>query len=409
MPELDQSLIKKLFHLGERTAVDLENPVPALGEPAQLADLAILQKFETLVQKIIEKDDGELALLGRRVLEDILLPEYPQLKQEQPEIYERYERLIVLLKFINLVTRGIPQISELIEQHIIDALQAGIPVKNKFEEVLEDYDDMLLGGTIAQALANALSKSTQPLGQAPIALKGENRPVRPTVANFLTDYFQATLPPPGRMQRVGAVERITYLNQSPNVRSLSKDNKDVLLRVLELYDWLRFGSVEYAEARASVGVPGGSTYTRGESLAIPKQARSLPPPPRPVRPSVETRVVPPPKPAAQAGITRETVPSQSPPSLSPFGRSLRREGEKAGGERVPRTTALNEDLYRETLAELARQRAEAQKTPERAREISVNEALIRAGQKEIPSDHGQVTAGEKDVEEKLRKLEDKLK
>src|SRR3989338_9066789 len=97
MSEIDQKLIQKFFHLGERTLADMENPVPNLTDAGQLSDPAMLAQFEAVVKKLVEMDDGETALLGRRLLEDILLPQAPQL-QDAREIYERYQKLIIILK-----------------------------------------------------------------------------------------------------------------------------------------------------------------------------------------------------------------------------------------------------------------------------------------------------------------------
>lgn len=236
MPELDQNLIRKLFHMGERCPADFERPAPEFKNVTQLSDPAIFDQFEKLVKEIIKEDDQEVALLGSRVLKD-LLKQYPQLRQSSPELFGRYLVLLALLRFINLSVPGLPEISELIRNHLVDALRAGIPVVRKFEDVLDSYDDVLLGGEISALLGKALVDSNIRIGREQLILGKEKRTAAPTLGNWLIDYRIMI-----GADRGGAMERITYLNQSENVRKLSKSDQDLLKHVLKIYDWLRFGT-----------------------------------------------------------------------------------------------------------------------------------------------------------------------
>src|ERR1039458_2437123 len=93
-------LVTKLFHLGERTKLDMNRPVP-------------------------------------------------QMRQQTPQIYQRYQKLIALLKFMNLVVYGLRDIDKIVQEHLVSAIQAGINVKEKFQRVLDDFDDVLMAGQIA--------------------------------------------------------------------------------------------------------------------------------------------------------------------------------------------------------------------------------------------------------------------
>lgn len=241
MPELDQILIQKLFHLGERYPADFENPVPSLTQASQLADSLIPQAFETLVKKIIQQDDGEVAFLGRRVLEDMLLSQYPELKMQNPNIYQSYQRLVGLLKFVNLSARGTEQISELVEKYLLDAMLTGIPVNKKFDEVLDIYDDEMFGGVIAETLGKAMLKSTGNIGNKQI-IRPDGKNVSSFIGNWLSDYNQSALYSLPAGEKRGAVQRITYVNKSQNTHGLSDDDRKLLLHVFELYDWLRYGA-----------------------------------------------------------------------------------------------------------------------------------------------------------------------
>ncbi len=447
---------------------DFENPVPNITEAKQLADPALFQQFETLVQKIIDKDDQEVALLGRRVLEDILLPQYPELQNGEPEIHERYQRLIVLLKFINLAVRGMPEITSLIENNLIVALQAGIPIKKKFQEVLNVYDDTLLSGTVSGSLIKALSNSTEKLGTAILLLKGKNQPAHPTLANWLSDYRISTLQPVGGGEQIAtAFDRVTYIRQSPNVKKLSKDEQDVLLRVLEPYDWLRFGS-----ALLRTGLEESATATAREPLYIKKERLVVPSPPKsPITPTPPV-VWPKPPEKKEFGISnieyggkssgildtkyqiqdtkKRVLPTPPPPPKTEFriqnlesrnetGREEEKGARIISEREVPFVTPpapakakmeVSEDLYRKTLEELNKLRTE--ETTEPGKGFSVNEALVHAkknlpfqeespifgeepssssvmsGQASPPPAPKPSSGEQESVEEKLRKLKDKL-
>lgn len=441
MPDLDYNLIKKLFHLGEQVPADFENPVPNITDAKQLADPAMLQQFETLVKKIIEKDDQEVALLGRRVIEDMLLPQYPQLQNEAPEIYDHYQRLIILLKFINLVVRGMPEITSLIEKHLIAALQAGIPIKKRLQEILNVYDDTLLSGTISESLTNALSNSSEKLGTTPLLLKGKNQPVPPTLANWLLDYRISTLQPVGGGEQIAtAFDRVTYITRSPNVKKLSKDEQGILLRVFELYDWLRFGSYLL---RTGLEEPTAPKFMVRERIVVPpkpavseerlaiREKRVLPPAPRPPKVEAERPLSPPLPTPGERGmpgrlkveekpfvppVIKAQPPSPRPPvSPPPHLPSPTRGEELVEGEKQ------GEQLYRTTLEQL-------QKAREPREPFSVNEALARAGITPPETQHGEIVPGKPEeqqpsqspvanrqspssdeVDKKLKELEEKIK
>ncbi|MBI4363257.1 MAG: hypothetical protein HY545_00205, partial [Candidatus Doudnabacteria bacterium] len=213
MPDIDQNAIQKLFQMGQRSPADLERPVPQLGSVTQLADPALLAKFEALVKEIIKEDDGEVALLGVTVLKK-LLKEYPQLKQESMKIYEKYFELISLLKLVNLSAQGgMPEIKELVANHLLDALQAGVNIQKEFDGVLDAYDDMLLEGQVAYELGQAMVSCVNRIGQHPLLIGRQKRQAPPTIGNWLIDYRSAVAADKG-----GSYEQITYMNQSENAR-----------------------------------------------------------------------------------------------------------------------------------------------------------------------------------------------
>mgnify|MGYP001605518717 CR=1 FL=1 len=225
-----------------KNVTPLSGQAPFITDRKQLADPAVLKQFSNLVREIVRADNREQAIEGRFVLEDMLLGEYPQLATENREIYNQYQEQIALLKFVVLSARPLPEIEKLLRDYSLLALRSGIPVQLKLQEVLDVYNDILMEGKIAESLAKAFLSSAESLGQESLLLKGTDNTVSPTIGNWIRDYLQSSSPSLDPDQRPGSIERISYFNQSPNVRKLSKDVGDLLLRMIELYDWLRFGS-----------------------------------------------------------------------------------------------------------------------------------------------------------------------
>ncbi|MBI4049338.1 MAG: hypothetical protein HY395_00775 [Candidatus Doudnabacteria bacterium] len=252
MPELDLNSIKTLFRMGEETQADLERSVPVFVTPSQIADPEIFSKFESLVKDIIDRDDGEVALLGIKVIGQFL-KQYSQLRSDNPQVYSRYVRMIALLKFINLSSnRGLPEIKELISNYLLDALRAGIKVHEKFDWVLDVYDDVLMGGEVAYELGKAMLTCNNRIGQQPLLFTKSKRQASPTIGNWLIDYRSMIAADKG-----GAFEQISYLKQNENARKLSGQERELLERILKLYDWLRFGTSleEYHGQKAPASTP----------------------------------------------------------------------------------------------------------------------------------------------------------
>jgi len=232
-------------------AVSSQNPKSFITDRKQLADSKVFEAFEDLVKKIIDFNDREQSLKARFVLEDMLLNEYPQLAEEAPVLFVKYKKLVVLLKFLLLSTRPWTEIEELIQNHLVEAIAAKIPVHEKLNDVLRVYDDVRLEGEIAESLGKAMLKVTTVLGSGQIT-RPDGKTVSAFIGNWLRDYDQSALYTLSAGDKRGAIHRVTYLNKSQNTRGLSEENRKLLLNVLELYDWLKYGPSYLVEASGKI-------------------------------------------------------------------------------------------------------------------------------------------------------------
>jgi hypothetical protein len=89
----------------------------------------------------------------------------------------------------------------------------------------------------------------------------------PTVSDWIRDYnaFAA------KAAKHDAYTRVTYMNESQNVRSLKPEQKEILKSVLEFYDWLRIGSgkLDWAKLQQSIKPPVASQTKPSIKHAVP--------------------------------------------------------------------------------------------------------------------------------------------
>jgi hypothetical protein len=315
------------------------NPTTRITDPKQLADPKIYQVFEDFVMQIIQNDHGDQALRVRARLEDELLVKYPQLQKEKPELFIKYNQLVVLLKFVLFSSRPFEQIEELIHSYLLFAINHKVSIQDKFQDVLDVYNDIMMDGKIAESLAVAMIESRTLIGKQELITPSRKK-VPPTIGNWMRDYDSATRSKLTEDEKRGAVQRITYLNTSPNGRTLSSDDRKNLLNIFEIYDWLKFGSVTENKFGKEQNRPVVAQPVQKQSY-IPQAKpflKSSPNPPKPqlphgesiedLRKRVETTTVDLTqisKPIKEASKPTPKPPSPSVPKSNPVVQEIRRE------------------------------------------------------------------------------------
>jgi hypothetical protein len=254
--------LKKLSLEGSYTKAQLQETVMdvSLDSPNTLA------QFESLLKESIKNNDSKLALMCRYLLEDILVAPKQKTLVRDPETYRRFQTQIALFKFINLSIRGLPEINNLVSENLIEASRAGIKIKEKFQEVLDSFDDFLMEGHIAEALANSMIACEEKIGNLAIS-KNESKAVPQTVGNWLNDYLQYGLG--SAEHKTGSIERIGYFRFNKNTQALSEEDKQVLLEIFRLYDWLRYG--EHSGEKESTISVGETAYMQSGRYELPEE------------------------------------------------------------------------------------------------------------------------------------------
>ncbi len=359
-------------------------------KPEWLKDEHILYELKLFVLDVSDSNDAADAGRCFTILHD-LLRKAPNLAREHPDIFREYLRLLAVLKASLLVTMPDDDIHTFLRENLLLTLEVqDLEVRDKINDLLTLYLGFPDGqANFAKELLRVIEKNDEYLGTVWLKLKGREHPERPVVANWLIDYnqFSVSLSKPGLgITKRGGTERATYATQSENVRQLTADEKAILLRLLELYDWLRF---EVAGEQAS-SAPQGFSYMSKERVVFPSPPRA----PAPKATKLETGIsnieyggkpsgIPDTKYQIQ-DTRKRVIPTPPRPPKRESGMSYMEYGRKPSD--IPNTKyeipdtekerakiEISEELYSKVREE------EAKREP-----TSINEAIIHAREKALP-------------------------
>ncbi len=166
--------------------------------------------------------------------------------QMDPGLFSKYLGLLKALKLFGISDLSDQQKEKLLSEDVLEILQLGfVDVQAWIDSMFSAYHaapDII--DQIKAALLKGLENNLERLGSGNIESKAEGRGISPTIQNWLVDYRSFSQAQPGKTVR-GTLEEVSYINQAPNPKILSTDDKQVLQRVLKLYDWLAFNEFNY--------------------------------------------------------------------------------------------------------------------------------------------------------------------
>jgi len=207
--------------INQLTVKDLENPQTYQRFLYTLAD----PEYQTNPSSIIA---GINSLL-------ILLKKYPQFSQDFPEINKKYLEIIIYLKFQSLAVQPSSIILDLFKNYLIFAIESQVEIKVKLESLFSWYHYAIIDWENLRILIlKAFKENEEQIGGGKIKLQQEER--EPTIKNWLNDYiiFSAS------NKDSKTLDRTVYLSQSANTQKMKPKEKEILIKALELYDYLDF-------------------------------------------------------------------------------------------------------------------------------------------------------------------------
>lgn len=226
--------LEKLANLSKMTLADLSRP-EILGRFQELAAQA--DKYAYL------NEANQLLLLLVSLLE-----KHKALAQSDQQLFKDYQRLIIYLKFLTLISRPANEIEELFKKHLLLAIRQEISLKDRLRLLFLLNTDERVGDKLRISLIKAMEANEEKIGKENLAGLADNVLALPYVKNWLRNYN--SLFPIDKQVR-GEFEQATYLNQNKNVGKLKAREKDILAGVIKLYDYLRYPEEAKSEVKAT--------------------------------------------------------------------------------------------------------------------------------------------------------------
>jgi hypothetical protein len=164
------------------------------------------------------------------------------------ELSTKYLRLLKILKLLSLRTLDEKQQEVFFKEQILDTFKTDIiDAKEWVEKIFISYFD---GGDQNENLRalylKSIEKNQEILGSdnRQLIINGEEKLVNPTIQNWLFDYNSSSHVSKD-LNRRGGYEQVNFVTGSLNARKLDKENRDLLLKIVQFYDWLKFDPLQY--------------------------------------------------------------------------------------------------------------------------------------------------------------------
>lgn len=263
MISLSDINIEKLENISKLTMDDLRNP----------------EVFSRLKELAAEIDTYGLLKEANYLLEYLigLLNRNKELAQNEPRLFKDYQRLIVYLKFLTLISQSINEIEDLFRKHLLLALRKEVDLKECLRLLFLIKLDEDTGYNIRRGIIKAVEANEEKIGKENLAGGADRLPIYPYIKNWLRDYISFF---PAEKEARGELEQVTYLNQNKNFKKLNQEEKKILTGLIKLYDFLCFPAAEKEEVRATWHTP--RTIPRAPKMEEINKAGNI------VKPAVES-------------------------------------------------------------------------------------------------------------------------
>lgn len=219
MPELnfyDTSDIDKI------QKEDLENPV-------------VLRQLQVVADEYLKGADvGE----AQEVLNHLLavFKRYPEFPTEHSELWPTYRSVLVQLRWTALPVLTDDEVEDLFRQNLLYAFGRAVEIEEKLGGLFRIHKDVETLGYRRLMVLRGLKDNQEWIGKISIMIDGSRVPAAPTVKNWLQDYDSSA--PSGHSRGVLAEEN--YLAQSVNCKKISAEQREIIRRLVKVYDFLRF-------------------------------------------------------------------------------------------------------------------------------------------------------------------------
>jgi hypothetical protein len=163
-------------------------------------------------------------------ISQLLSDKSSQLVKTNPKRYEELQRYWVLTAFAAFIGYAQDDKNNLLQRRILFAIQKGLDPQSLLDQYYSVFKSEEFIQETFRVFAHDLEENTETFGSTPITVEGKR--MLPQLKYWILDYSKF----PSKVAKRGAVERLNYVNNSPNAKALTQGQRDVLLSVLKLYD-----------------------------------------------------------------------------------------------------------------------------------------------------------------------------
>jgi hypothetical protein len=194
---------------------------------------------------------------------------------------QQYDGLVkqwTLLSFGAFTILKADEQQNLLKTRLLVAIQAGYSAEDFTRAHFDMYESDEFLAPLFQSYSQLIRQNTEQLGSGSVEVAGTK--YLPQIRYWVLDYSKA----PSQSARRSSIDRLGYVNASPNTRQLTQAQRSWLLEVLKLYDLLNA-----VERPAEVERPGKKSTAASPATAQPIVVMTppqAPPTPQPDLPTI---------------------------------------------------------------------------------------------------------------------------
>lgn len=193
------------------------------------------------------------------------------------DLQAKYLRMFKVLRLQSLLTVKDEAKAKFFREGILDCFRASYTSVRLWVELIfrsnSNARDII--DSLRKLFVSALRENLESLGSEQIKLPGEDALKPPILKNWLSDYEIFTRNLPTRPASAGRIEEGQYLTSSQNASKLNSADRDILLKVLELYDWLKYSKMEFDYSYPGVKVKPEDSGEEKEHVLISQEMADL--------------------------------------------------------------------------------------------------------------------------------------
>jgi hypothetical protein len=185
-------------------------------------------------------------------LSEVLQNRGSEIESKSPQLYESYQKYWINLAFSSFVSLEVADQENLLKTRIFFAIEHGYDLNDLLKQFYSFFESDEFIKEIFRSFSKDLEQNSEQFGTMPVEFEGHK--MLPTLKYWIMDYAKF----PSKMSKRGSVERLNYINQSTNTRSLTQIQRQNLLKILKFYDDLLNGErpvVQVNKSRPRISTP----------------------------------------------------------------------------------------------------------------------------------------------------------